>query len=108
MKKGIFVIPLIVSAACVGGVLAFSPSASAAIDGENGPIVYIDNQVPTENENGNNEDRAVIRQEDTVSQVITTAPDGSNQQVVQKKKTLSQQQVFLLQIAKAITILPMA
>ncbi|MBP9813099.1 hypothetical protein KBC51_01515 [Candidatus Saccharibacteria bacterium] len=86
MKKGIFVIPLIVSAACVGGVLAFSPSASAAIDGENGPIVYIDNQVPTENENGNNEDRAVIRQEDTVSQVITTAPDGSNQQVVAEEK----------------------
>lgn len=82
MKKGIFVIPLIVSAACVGGVLAFSPSASAAIDGENGPIVYIDNQVPTETENGNNEDRAVIRQEDTVSQVITTAPDGSNEKVV--------------------------
>ena len=51
MRKGMFIIPFFATAACAVGFLAYSPSAAAAIDGENGPIVYIDNQVPTENEN---------------------------------------------------------
>ena len=79
MRKGMFIIPFFATAACAVGFLAYSPSAAAAIDGENGPIVYIDNQVPTENENSvNPEDRGVILQEETVSQVITTGPDGTN------------------------------
>ncbi|MCA9344997.1 hypothetical protein KC871_00045 [Candidatus Saccharibacteria bacterium] len=82
MRKGMFIIPFFATAACAVGFLAYSPSAAAAIDGENGPIVYIDNQVPTENENSvNPEDRGVILQEETVSQVITTGPDGTNEQV---------------------------
>lgn len=81
MKKGFFVFPLIVSAACVGGVLAFSPSASAAIDGENGPIIYIDNEVAVDNGNDNPTEEKGFVKDETVSQVITTGSNGTNEQV---------------------------
>ncbi len=74
--KGAFIISFFAMAACLVGFLAYSPSASAALDGENGPVLYTDNNVVDQNNAEKKES------ENPVSQVITTAPDGTNEQVV--------------------------
>jgi hypothetical protein len=74
--KGAFIISFFAIAACLVGFLAYSPSASAALDGENGPVLYTDNNVVDQNNAEKQE------YENPVSQVITTAPDGTNEQVV--------------------------
>lgn len=76
MRKSMFIIPFIVSAACAVGFLAYSPSASAALDGENGRILYTDVQNQTD---PNNISSNVLNGqiEESAISVITTAPDGS-------------------------------
>ena len=79
--KSTYIVSMFALAACLVGFLAYAPSASAALEGENGPIVYTDNNTGQNNEN--DEVKAEAQKPPVeLNEVITTSPDGTNQQVV--------------------------
>lgn len=78
MRKGLFLVPIVAASALVLGFLAYSPSASAALDGENGPIIYIEN----ESQNNNKLAQEVILVPD--NQVVATDQQGNNEQIVEQ------------------------
>lgn len=67
--KGAFLVSIFAFTACALGFWVYSPTASAALDGDNGPVLYTDNNLIDDSER-------------PASAVITTAPDGTNEQVV--------------------------
>ncbi|MCU0667646.1 MAG: hypothetical protein MUF85_03460 [Patescibacteria group bacterium] len=76
-SKKILLSSLIATAACMAGFFAYSPTTFAALDGENGPIVYIENT-----ENNVSVEPTVLDKPTEVpviedNKVVTTAPDGT-------------------------------
>lgn len=78
-KRLLLVYPLALFFALLGVALITNTSASAAVSGENGPIVYVENQGQNQNIVS---DAAVLVPGPVGNQLITTNPDGSNSQAV--------------------------
>ena len=75
MKARTALYSLVLSIAVIGGVFVFgNSSAHAAINGENGPIIYIENNPtePQENEALNNNE---------LNQILTTDSSGDNEKI---------------------------
>lgn len=75
-RRALFVIPFFTAFALLGTLFVASPRAYAALEGENGPIVYIDNQAQTQT------DPTIVLPDELPpvepeNQVITTNSDGT-------------------------------
>ena len=79
-KRLLFIYPFVLLFALLGLTVLTNTNARAAVAGENGPIVYVENQ--SQNTNGSEFVAPIAVPEQTDNSVITSNPDGSNTQIV--------------------------
>lgn len=77
-KRLLLVYPFAMFFALLGATFITNTNASAAVSGENGPIVYVENQ----DQDIVSFEAPALVPEPVGNQVITTSPDGSNTQAV--------------------------
>lgn len=81
-RRMLLVYPIALLFALFGLTVITNTNASAAVSGENGPIVYVENQNQDSDRSGLSETPMVPSEPVVDNRIVTTNPDGTNEQVV--------------------------